>query len=407
MATVDVAVPHNIAAGRALQGRRVDGVGMAFWAVLVTCLLISLFFVVVLIYTVLVDGLAVYEARGFVIGDLPSEFGSAVSETFDFLTHPEGAAGWLALLLVFVGLPTLLIAGAIKGRWKLVASVLIAILLAFGLAGLIGTSDFLSSNLSRIPERAGIAQALLGTVMMAAITAVVALPLGIATAVYLEEYAPDNRFTRFVQLNIRNLAGVPSVVYGLLGLAIFVQLLGTDIGNIPLIGGLLEDIFGSGGITGGRTVITGGLTMSALVLPIVIITSVEAIRAVPQSLREGGYGVGATKWEVTKTLVLPNAFAGILTGTILSVSRAIGETAPLILAGAFVGTFFSTGDADVFDKFTSTYTVLPMTVFQWTTEPSDEFKTALAAAAIIALLAVTMLANLTAILLRNRYEKRW
>jgi phosphate transport system permease protein len=124
-------------------------------------------------------------------------------------------------------------------------------------------------------------------------------------------------------------------------------------------------------------------------------------------LREGGYGVGATKWEVTKTLVLPNAFAGILTGTILSVSRAIGETAPLILAGAFVGTFFSTGDANVFDKFTSTYTVLPMTVFQWTTEPADEFKTGLAAAAIVALLAITMLANLTAILLRNRYEKRW
>jgi phosphate transport system permease protein len=407
VATVDVSVPRSIATNRALRGSRVDAVGMAFYATLVLCLLVSLMFIVVLVYTVMVDGLPVYEQRGFVIGDFPSELSSAVSETFDFLVNPEGVAGWLALLLVFVGLPALLIMGAIRGRWKLVIGLIIGILLTFCLAALIGTSDFLSSNLSRLPDRAGVAQAILGTVMMAGIAAVIALPLGIASAVYLEEYAPDNRFTRSVQINIRNLAGVPSVVYGLLGLAIFVQLLGTDIDQIPVVGGLLEDIFGSGGITGGRTVITGGLTMAALILPIVIITSVESIRAVPQSLREGGYGVGATRWEVIKTLVLPNAFAGILTGTILSVSRAIGETAPLILAGAFVGTFFSTGDANVLDKFTSTYTVLPMTVFQWTTEPSEEFKTALAAAAIIALLAVTMLANLTAILLRNRYEKRW
>jgi phosphate transport system permease protein len=407
MATVDVAVPRNIAAGRALSGRRVDAVGMAFYAALVTCLLISLAFIVILLYTVFADGLSVFQTRGFVLSDFPSELGSAVDETTDFLVHPDGIAGWLALLLVFVGLPAILVIGAIRGRWKLVIGLIIALLIAFGLAALIGTSDFLSSNLSRISDRAGVAQALLGTVLMAAITAAVALPLGIATAVYLEEYAPDNRLTRFVQLNIRNLAGVPSVVYGLLGLAIFVQLLGTDIGDVPVIGGVLEDVFGSGGITGGRTVITGGLTMSVLVLPIVIITSVEALRAVPQSLREGGYGVGATKWEVTKTLVLPNAFAGILTGTILSVSRAIGETAPLLLAGAFVGTFFSTGSANFFDKFSSTYTVLPMTVYQWTTEPSSEFKTELAAAAIIALLAVTMLANLTAILLRNKYEKRW
>jgi phosphate ABC transporter permease subunit PstA len=407
MATVDVAVPRSIATSRALKGSRVDGIGMAFYAALALCLLVSLIFIVVLVYTVLVDGLPVFEERGFVISEFPNELSSAVSETFDFLTDPEGVAGWIALLLVFVGLPALLIMGAIRGRWKLVISVIIAIVLLFLLAALLGTSDFLSSNLSRLPDRAGIAQAILGTVMMAAIAAVFALPLGIATAVYLEEYAPDNRFTRFVQINIRNLAGVPSVVYGLLGLAIFVQLLGTDIDQIPLVGGFLEDIFGEGGITGGRTVITGGLTMAALILPIVVITSVESIRAVPQSLREGGYGVGATRWEVIKTLVLPNAFAGILTGTILSVSRAIGETAPLILAGAFVGTFFSTGNANIFEKFTSTYTVLPMTVFQWTTEPSDEFKTSLAAAAIIALLAVTMLANLTAILLRNRYEKRW
>ena len=142
-------------------------------------------------------------------------------------------------------------------------------------------------------------------------------------------------------------------------------------------------------------------------LPIVIITSSEAIRAVPQSLREGGYGVGATKWEVTKMLVLPNAFAGILTGTILSLSRAIGETAPLILVGAFYGTFFSTGDAGFYEKFDGAYTALPQVVYQWVGEPSDEFRVSLAAAAILVLLVITLLANLTAVLLRNRYEKRW
>jgi phosphate transport system permease protein len=288
-----------------------------------------------------------------------------------------------------------------------VVVIVVSVLGITALAAFVGTSDFLTRPLSRVPEQAGVSQAIFGTIVLAIFTALVALPLGVATAIYLEEYARQNRFTNFVRLNIRNLAGVPSVVYGLLGLALFVQVLGTESGDIPVIGGLMTDVFGEGGITGGKTLIAGGLALAMLVLPIVIITASEAIRAVPQALREGGYGVGATKWEVTKLLVLPNAFAGILTGTILSVSRAIGETAPLILAGAFVGTFFSTGDANILDKFTSTYTVLPMTVFQWTTEPSDEFKTSLAAAAIIALLAVTMLANLTAILLRNRYEKRW
>jgi phosphate transport system permease protein len=139
----------------------------------------------------------------------------------------------------------------------------------------------------------------------------------------------------------------------------------------------------------------------------VIITASEAIRAVPQALREGGYGVGATKWEVIKTLVVPNAFAGILTGTILSLSRAIGETAPLILVGAFYGTFFTTGSAGFYEKFDTTYTALPQVIYQWVGEPSDDFKVSLAAAAIVVLLVITLFANLTAVLLRNRYEKRW
>lgn len=264
-------------------------------------------------------------------------------------------------------------------------------------------ADFFTSDLSRcsgqkecLPtlEPAGVAQGIFGSLALAMIVVLVSFPLGIATAVYLEEYARENWLTRFVRLNIRNLSGVPSVVYGLLGLAVFVQILGTNRG-------------GDDGFTGGRTIISGGLTLAILVLPIVIITASEALRAVPDSLREGGYGVGATKWEVTRQLVLPNAFAGILTGTVLSLSRALGETAPLILVGAFYGTFFTTGDAGFFEKFKTTYTALPQIVFQWTTDSDKGFNTDLAAAAILVLLALTLLANLTAVLLRNRYEKRW
>jgi phosphate transport system permease protein len=268
--------------------------------------------------------------------------------------------------------------------------------------------DFLTSPLSSDPAKAGVSQGIVGSIMIGVLVSILCFPLGILTAVYLEEYAPANRLTRFIDINIRNLAGVPSIVYGILGLAVFVQLMGSDIDTFPLIGGFLQDVFGESGITGGKTIIAGGLTLSVVVLPIVIVTSSESLRAVPQSLREGGYGVGATKWEVQRTLVLPNAFAGILTGTILSVSRAIGETAPLILVGAFYGTFFTTGNVGFWDKFTSArYTALPQIVYQWTGEPQEEFKISLVAAAIIALLAVTLLANLTAVLLRNRFEKRW
>lgn len=254
--------------------------------------------------------------------------------------------------------------------------------------------SFFTSDLSRIPEQAGIAQALFGSAALAVVVVLVAFPLGITTAVYLEEYAPDNKLMTLVRLNIRNLAGVPSVVYGLLGLAIFVKLLGTDMA-------------GGTGITGGRTIISGGLTLSVLVLPIVVITSSEALRAVPASLREGAYGVGATKWEVTKKLVLPNALPGILTGTVLSLSRAIGETAPLILVGAFYGTFFTTGDTGTLGKFTTTYTALPQVIYQWATEAQSEFNVELTSAAICVLIGLTFVANIAAILLRNRYEKRW
>ena len=220
---------------------------------------------------------------------------------------------------------------------------------------------------------------------MMVFVAVVAFPLGIAAAVYLEEYAPDTRVTRFIASSIRNLAGVPSVVYGLLGLALFVQLLAP--------------------VTGGRTLMSGGLTLAILVLPIVVITSAEALRAVPVSIREAAYGVGATRWEVVRGHVLPYAAPGILTGTVLSFARALGETAPLLLIGGAPG-FFATGDQGVIETVRGPYTALPAIVFNWSRESFREFGD-LAAAAIVVLLAVLLLVNGTAILLRNRYERRW
>ncbi len=387
MATVDTAVPRNITVDQALRGRRTDVPGLAFQLVLLGCLFACLAFIVLLLATVFSDGLGTFKTRGFVIDAVPHEFERAVNETWAFLVHPHGVVGWLVSAIVLFGIPAGLFLAVRARRWRLVAGIVVAIVAVFTLAALIGTSSFLSSNMSSSAERAGVAQGIFGTLVLALITAIIAFPLGVATAVFLEEYAPDNRLTRIVQLNIRNLAGVPSVVYGLLGLTVFVKLLD--------------------GATGGRTIIAGGLTLGILVLPIVIITSSEAIRAVPQSLREGGYGVGATQWEVTKTLVLPNAFSGILTGTILSLSRAIGETAPLLLVGAFYGSFFTTGDTDLLGKFSTTYTALPQMVYNWRGEADTQFAISLTAAAIIVLLAITLLANLTAVLLRNRYEQRW
>ncbi len=245
-------------------------------------------------------------------------------------------------------------------------------------------TDFLTSGLSSRAEQAGVAPGIFGSLVIAIIVALFAFPIGIATAVYLEEYAPDNFLTRAITINIRNLAGVPSIVYGLLGLTIFVQALGS--------------------ITGGRSVISGGLTLAVLVLPIVIITSSEALRAVPNALREAGYGVGASRWEVTRHLVLPAAAPGILTGTVLSLSRALGETAPLILVGAILG-FFATGsEATLLDQLRSNFTTLPTIVFDWARDFERDFRP-LTAAAIVVLLAVTLLANAIAIFLRSRFER--
>ena len=245
---------------------------------------------------------------------------------------------------------------------------------------------FLTSNTSTRFPQTGVAQGIIGSLLIAAFVAVVAFPIGIMTAIYLEEYAPDTRLTRIIAVNIRNLAGVPSVVYGLLGLAVFVAL------------------FQSLGVGNGRNVIAGGLTMAVLVLPIVVITSAEALRAVPQALREGGYGLGASRWEVTRKLVLPAAAPGILTGTVLSLSRALGETAPLILVGAIAG-YYSSGNANALGQLTGSYTTLPMIIFGWARESRADFRDLATPAAILILLAVTLLANTFAIVLRNRFER--
>ena len=290
-----------------------------------------------------------------------------------------GETDWRGLIFQGVLLLSLLFS-------LVVLFVLLADLLNRGLPTLIDRGlGFITSPTSANPERAGIIQAIFGTLMMAAIVALVAFPIGIMTSIYLEEYAPDNRVTRFINVNIRNLAGVPSVVYGLLGLAIFV------IALEPL--------------TQGRTMIAGGITLAILVLPIVIITSAEAIRAVPRALREAGYGVGASRWEVTRMLVMPAAASGILTGTVLSLARALGETAPLILVGAVLGGF-STGNKGVIDQVFGRYTALPVTVYDWARKPQAEFRE-LTAAAILVLLAITILANAIAIYMRNRTERSW
>jgi phosphate transport system permease protein len=247
--------------------------------------------------------------------------------------------------------------------------------------------DFLTSNVSSLPERAGVRQGIVGSLTIVVFVVLLAIPLGIAGAVYMEEYARDTRLTRVINANIRNLAGVPAIVYGLLGIALFVQLKAMQ----P--------------ITGGRSVISGGLTIAILVLPIVVITSAEALRAVPMSIREAGFGVGATRWEVVRSHVLPYAAPGIFTGTVLTLARAFGETAPLILIGASTG-FLQTSSGSLIERLRGPYTALPTIVYNFSTRNLRAFK-ASTAAAIMALLAILLLVNATAIVLRNRYERKW
>ena len=252
------------------------------------------------------------------------------------------------------------------------------------------TPQFLVTPMSSKAEFAGVRTAVLGSLWLVGIAILFALPIGTGAAIYLQEYAPKNWFTAIIQTNINNLAGVPSIVYGMLGLAIFVRVLE------PLTSGALFGITDSNG----RTILSAGLTMGVLVLPLIIINAQEAIKAVPDSLRQAAYGVGATRWQTVWYHVLPNSLPGILTGSILALSRALGETAPLIVVGA--STFISLDPSGPFSKFTA----LPIQIYQWTTRAQSEFH-AIAAGAIIVLLVLLLSLNATAVLLRNRFQRRW
>ncbi len=253
---------------------------------------------------------------------------------------------------------------------------------------------FLTRPQSSNPIRAGVRTAILGSLWLMLITALTALPLGVAAAVYLEEYARRDRWiNRLIQVNINNLAGVPSIIYGILGLAIFVRALE------PLTSGALFGAVPAGVTANGRTLLSGGLTLGLLVLPIVIINTQEAIRAVPNSLREAAYGLGATKWQVVWHHVLPNALPGIMTGTILGLSRALGETAPLVVVGA--STFITFDPTTPFAKFTA----LPIQIYQWTARPQPVFRN-LAAAASLTLLLLLFVLNGIAVTIRHRARQR-
>ncbi len=294
------------------------------------------------------------------------------------------------------------------------ASLIIALVLALGILAVLLIDvvvdgwDQLSTRLGAFlqgtlrsrsfDDKLGVHQGLYGSLWIAIFVALIAFPAGVAAALYLEEYAPKNRLTSVIELAIRNLAGVPSVVYGLLGLFLFVER-NTLFGFLDI--GWLSDL------TGGRSVAAAGLTLSILVLPIVIITAQEAIRAVPDSLKEGAYGVGATKSEVMRSQVLPYAAPGILTGTLLSMSRAIGEAAPLILVGAISGGL--TNNPNLWDasQVTEKFTALPILIVDWVSERGRDpgFETA-AAAAIVVLLVFVLLLNMVALILRNHFENK-
>jgi phosphate transport system permease protein len=240
--------------------------------------------------------------------------------------------------------------------------------------------DFLTSFPSQIfPENGGIYPALIGSVWLLGLTALISVPLGFGAAVYLEEYAEDTPINRIVEINISNLAGVPSVIYGLLGLGVFVELLAP--------------------VTGGGSVLTGALTLSLLILPVIIVATREALRAIPDSIREGGYALGATQWEVIWSHLLPRALPGALTGIILALSRAVGEAAPILVVGvSLYQTYLTTSPFDG-------YMALPTQIYDWISRPQEVFQDS-AAAGIVVAMAVLLLANSFAIWLRNRYQRR-
>jgi phosphate transport system permease protein len=240
--------------------------------------------------------------------------------------------------------------------------------------------EFLTSFPSQIfPENGGIYPALIGSLWLLGLTGLISVPLGLGAAVYLQEYAQDTRINRMIEINISNLAGVPSVIYGLLGLGIFVELLAP--------------------VTGGGSVLTGALTLSLLILPIIIVATREALRAIPESIREGGYALGATQWEVIWSHLLPRAMPGALTGIILALSRAVGEAAPILIVGVSLYQTYVTRSP--FDG----YMALPTQIYDWISRPQEVFQNS-AAAGIVVAMVVLLVANSFAIWLRNRYQQR-
>ncbi len=237
--------------------------------------------------------------------------------------------------------------------------------------------DFLSNFPSRFPDKAGIKSALWGSIWLISLVFLISVPIGISSAIYLEEYENKGKLARFIEVNISNLAGVPSIVYGILGLAIFVRFFGLD-----------------------RSLIAGAFTMSLLILPVIIIASREALRAVPQSIRHGAYALGATQWQTIYHHVLPAALPGILTGVILAMSRAIGETAPLIMIGAL--TYVAFVPESIMDPFAT----LPIQIFNWASRPQAAFEE-VAAAGIIVLLVVLLTMNLAAVIIRNYAQRKY
>ncbi|PSO66114.1 MAG: phosphate ABC transporter permease PtsA [Cyanobacteria bacterium QH_2_48_84] len=240
----------------------------------------------------------------------------------------------------------------------------------------------LSEFPSRLPKRAGLKSALVGTIWLMVLTAIFSFPLGVGAGIFLEEFAADTWYAKVIEVNIANLAAVPSIIYGLLGLSVFVR--------------VMEPI------TGGRGILAGALTLTLLIIPIVIVATREALRAVPSSLRQAGLALGATPWQVIREQVLPLAFPGILTGMILALSRAIGETAPLIAIGAL--TFIAFLPPLSPEGLQTPFTAMPIQIFNWVSRPQEEFYTA-AAAGIIVLMVLLLLMNGTAIWLRNQFQK--
>lgn len=254
-------------------------------------------------------------------------------------------------------------------------------------------AQFIRNPQSAKAESAGVRTAILGSLWTVGIAIVFAFPIGVGGAIYLEEYAGDSAINRVIRTNINNLAGVPSIIYGMLGLAIFVRALE------PLTSGALLGYATDPTTANGRTILSAGLTLGLLILPVIIINAQEAIRAVPSTLRQASYGLGATRWQTVWYHVLPNALPGILTGTILAISRAMGETAPLVVIGA--STFINQDPRGPFAKFTT----LPIQIYQWTSRPQDVFRN-IAAAAIIVLVVLLLFLNASAIVLRNRLSRR-